>query len=73
MSNTDNNLIWSLKQFADKKPIDAKKWNEYAKDQPKKHDSECAVCGQIYKNWAGSTPCCGSVAFIVESKNTPSV
>ena len=26
---------------------------------------ECNVCGQRYKNWAGSTPCCGSLAFEV--------
>ena len=26
---------------------------------------ECNVCGQRYENHAGSTPCCGSIAFIV--------
>jgi hypothetical protein len=25
---------------------------------------ECGVCGQLYHNWVGSTPCCGSLAFI---------
>ena len=24
----------------------------------------CDVCGQGYKNWAGSTPCCGSLATV---------
>ena len=26
---------------------------------------ECNVCGHRYLNWSGSTPCCGSIAFIV--------
>lgn len=26
---------------------------------------ECNVCGHRYSNWSGSTPCCGSLAFIV--------
>lgn len=29
---------------------------------------ECAVCGARYENWAGSTPCCGSLGFIVDTK-----
>jgi len=28
---------------------------------------ECKICGRRYNNWAGSTPCCGSIAFIVEN------
>lgn len=27
--------------------------------------AECELCGIRYPNHAGSTPCCGSVAFIV--------
>ena len=27
---------------------------------------ECNVCKQQLKNWTGSTPCCGSIAYIVE-------
>lgn len=27
---------------------------------------ECNVCEQQYKNWTGSTPCCGSIAYVVE-------
>lgn len=27
---------------------------------------ECNVCKQQYENWTGSTPCCGSIAFLVE-------
>lgn len=27
---------------------------------------ECNVCKQHYVNWTGSTPCCGSLAFIVD-------
>lgn len=30
---------------------------------------ECNVCGQLYENWSGSTPCCGSVAFVVTEKD----
>lgn len=29
---------------------------------------ECNVCGARYHNWSGSTPCCGSIAFIVDSE-----
>lgn len=38
---------------------------------------EFNVCGHRYSNWSGSTPCCGSLAFIVEEGgeigNVPSV
>lgn len=27
---------------------------------------ECNVCKQQLKNWTGSTPCCGSIAFVVD-------
>lgn len=27
---------------------------------------ECNCCGQIYENWVGSTPCCGSIAFVMD-------
>jgi hypothetical protein len=27
---------------------------------------ECNVCKSQLKNWAGSTPCCGSIAYVVE-------
>ena len=27
---------------------------------------ECNVCKQQLKNWTGSTPCCGSIAWLVE-------
>lgn len=27
---------------------------------------ECNVCGSRLKNWSGSTPCCGSIAFIID-------
>lgn len=26
---------------------------------------ECDVCKTQYKNWSGSTPCCGSIAYII--------
>lgn len=26
---------------------------------------ECNVCKQHYDNWVGSTPCCGSIAFLI--------
>lgn len=26
---------------------------------------ECNVCKQHYENWIGSTPCCGSIAYLV--------
>jgi len=27
---------------------------------------ECNVCKTRHKNWSGSTPCCGSIAYIIE-------
>lgn len=27
---------------------------------------KCNACGLTYENWTGSTPCCGSIAFLVE-------
>ena len=24
---------------------------------------KCNVCKQVLKNWVGSTPCCGSIAY----------
>jgi len=27
---------------------------------------ECNVCKQQLKNWTGSTPCCGSIAYMIE-------
>lgn len=26
---------------------------------------ECNVCKQHYDNWVGSTPCCGSLAYLI--------
>jgi hypothetical protein len=28
---------------------------------------ECNVCKQHLKNWFGSTPCCGSIAYTVQN------
>lgn len=28
---------------------------------------ECNVCKTQLKNWTGSTPCCGSIAYLVEN------
>lgn len=33
---------------------------------PEEYLAECNVCGQRYQNHAGSTPCCGSIAFVVD-------
>ncbi len=27
---------------------------------------KCAQCNCYYDNWVGSTPCCGSIAYLVE-------
>lgn len=26
----------------------------------------CNVCSQPLKNWIGSTPCCGSIAYLIK-------
>jgi hypothetical protein len=33
---------------------------------------ECDVCKQRLKNWSGSTPCCGSIAYMVDDDGTVS-
>lgn len=32
---------------------------------------ECAVCHQHYENWVGSTPCCGSIAYVLDENGKP--
>lgn len=34
--------------------------------------AQCRCCGQRYENWIGSTPCCGSVSFLVENDQVTS-
>lgn len=29
---------------------------------------ECNICKAHLKNWSGSTPCCGSIAYIIEQE-----
>lgn len=31
---------------------------------------ECATCKQHLENWFGSTPCCGSIAYLIEDGKT---
>jgi predicted ATP-dependent serine protease len=31
--------------------------------------SVCDQCGQMYYKWVGSTPCCGSLAYIKTEKD----
>lgn len=31
---------------------------------------ECAVCKNRLENWVGSTPCCGSIAYLVSDDGT---
>ncbi len=33
---------------------------------------ECNVCKQRLKNWVGSTPCCGSIAYMVNDDGSVS-
>lgn len=33
---------------------------------------ECVVCKQRLKNWTGSTPCCGSIALLVDAEGNVS-
>ena len=32
--------------------------------EEKDYIAYCDVCGQPYKNWSGSTPCCGALAWV---------
>lgn len=29
---------------------------------------QCACCKMQYENWIGSTPCCGSIAYLLDEK-----
>lgn len=40
--------------------------NEGAKDKMGDYWVECDVCKTQYKNWAGSTPCCGAISWMVD-------
>lgn len=44
------------------------KENETLEDKQNDGDFfvECNVCKHRLKNWTGSTPCCGSIAYMVE-------
>jgi hypothetical protein len=33
---------------------------------------QCNVCKQNLKNWVGSTPCCGSIAYLVNEDGSTS-
>lgn len=35
----------------------------HPKEEEKDFFVKCNVCGQILKNWIGSTACCGSIAY----------
>jgi predicted ATP-dependent serine protease len=39
----------------------------------KKNDfwAKCRVCGTQHLNWIGSTPCCGSLADMVDDDGVP--
>jgi hypothetical protein len=39
--------------------------------EEKDFEVQCAVCGQIYTNWVGSTPCCGSIAYVIGDDGKP--
>jgi hypothetical protein len=41
-------------------------------DQQSDFEVECNVCKQRLINWTGSTPCCGSIAFLVENDEATS-
>ncbi len=34
-------------------------------EKEEKFTVECAVCRQHYDNWWRSTPCCGSIAYLI--------
>lgn len=35
----------------------------HPKEEENDFHVKCNVCGQVLKNWIGSTPCCGSIAY----------
>ena len=41
-------------------------------NQEKDFYVECDVCKQHLKNWIGSTPCCGSIAWMVNDDDSVS-
>lgn len=38
------------------------------KDTKENFTVACNVCGNWLENWVGSTPCCGSIAYEVDTK-----
>lgn len=33
--------------------------------------AKCEVCGECYKDWCGSSPCCGSTTVVINNIVTP--
>jgi|SRR6478736_7948206 len=42
-------------------------WDLYRAKWESLPPCECGVCGMVYKHHCGSTPCCGSVAYILSN------
>jgi hypothetical protein len=59
---------WFLTLYCEKieKHIQSKKNLFLSKELTKDFIVECNVCGQRYVNHVGSTPCCGSIAYLVD-------
>lgn len=38
----------------------------------KDFEVQCACCGLRISNWTGSTPCCGSIAYLVNEDGSVS-
>lgn len=57
---------WNEAEFTpvEKKPADNRNTIIILDPVNKPWIAYCEVCGQGYENWAGSTPCCGSVCSI---------
>lgn len=36
------------------------------KPAPEQFQVQCDVCGAVYDNLVGSTPCCGSIAYMLD-------
>ncbi len=50
-----------------------KKPNKEIMKEKKDFWVECNVCKHRLKNWVGSTPCCGSIAWVVENDKVTNI
>lgn len=65
MKKTSKIIQEEAKEYMDRF-VETHNKNQEDQDDEDYFIAECNVCGNHLRNWVGSTPCCGSIAYIVE-------